>query len=98
MKLSSYVRSVTDLPTTDQLTALAESVVADGFDAHRAAVADLVTAARRCGVRPVLAEAVADASAPRPVRDRALGLLVVALSACHDDQSAPVATGAASAA
>ncbi len=71
---------MTRLPATEALIVLAESVVADGFDAHRPAVTDLVAAARARGIRPVLADIVADATAPRAVRERALGRLIVALS------------------
>ncbi len=85
----------TRLPAPDQLEALADAVVAAGFEANRRDVDDLVTTARRFGVRPLMAEVVADPTAPRPVRERALGRLVVALSATA---GAPVTTGAASAA
>lgn len=72
---------MTRLPATEALIVLAESVVADGFDAHRPAVADLVAAARDRGIRPILTGIVADTSAPRAVRERALGRLIVALAA-----------------
>lgn len=88
---------MTQLPTTDQRTALAHAVVADGFDPHHQDLADLVRAARRLGIRPVLADVLADAGAPRPVRERALGLLLLALDA-HDRAPALVTTGAVSAA
>lgn len=93
-----YVRPMTRLPTTEALIVLAEAVVATGFDANRPAVADLVATARRLGVRPVLADIVADDGAPRPVRERALGRLVVELSAAIPAIAAPATTGAVSAA
>lgn len=86
------------LPTTAQLERLAHAVVDEGFDAHRDAVADLVRSARARGIRPVLADVVADADAPRPVRERALGLLLVALAAQVVASPDLVTTGAASAA
>ncbi len=85
-------------PTTDHLTALAEGVVADGFAPHQAAVAELVARARSLGVCPVLTDVVADPSAPRPARERALGRVVVALVAVAGAPSVLVTTGAASAA
>lgn len=98
MTSRSYVRPMTRLPTSQQLTGLAEAVVADGLERHTGAIADVVAAARRLGLRPVLADIVADATAPRPVRERALGRLLVALSAAADASTSPVTTGAASAA
>lgn len=98
MTLGSYGRSMTRLPTTEALIILADAVVATGFDAHRQALADVVTAARRLGVRPVLADIVADTTAPRPVRERALGRLIVALSATLASVEVPVTTVSASAA
>lgn len=86
------------LPTTQQLTALAHAVVTTGFDAQRDGLADVVDAARRLGIRPVLVDVVADAGAPRPVRERALGRLIVALSAVAESPAPQVTTGAASAA
>jgi hypothetical protein len=96
----SYGRSMTRLPTPDQLLDLAEAVVATGFEAQRIEIATLVSAARRLGVRPVLTDIVAEPDAPRPVRERALGRIVVALSAAADVSASPptVTTGAASAA
>ena len=98
MTKSPYRRTMTRLPTTEALISLAEAVVATGFDANRPAVAEVVTVARRHGIRPVLAEIVADAAAPRAVRERALGRLIVALSAASSAALVPVTTGAASAA
>ena len=91
---------MTRLPTTEALIDLAHAVVATGFDANRPALADLVTTARRLGVRPVLADIVADTTAPRAVRERALGRLIVALVATSAAApvEAPLATAAASAA
>ncbi len=56
---------------------LAESVVRDGFGSHRASLAALFAGARRRGVTPVLVAVAADPTAPIPVRERALGRLVV---------------------
>ena len=76
----------TRIPTTDALLGLAEAIVTDGFPTHAAAVADLVTAARRTGVRPVLVDIVADEGSPVVARQRALGRLIVALGSGHRDQ------------
>ena len=97
MTIWSYVRRMSR-PTTDHLTDLAESVATDGFAAHQSAVAALVSQARRLGVCAVLTDVVADAAAPRPVRERALGRVVVALAAIAAAPPALVTTGAASAA
>lgn len=85
-------------PTTDHLTALAGAIVTDGFAAHEPGVAALVAHARRLGVCAVLTDVVADAAAPRPVRERALGRVVVALAAIVDAPPTLVTAGAASAA
>lgn len=89
---------MTGLPTTQALIDLADAVVTAGFDAHRPAVTELATTARRLGVRPVLAEIVADPTAPRPVRERALGRLIVALSAAAARVERPDLAGTARAA
>lgn len=85
------------LTTSAQLEQLAHAIVTEGLDAHQDAVADLVCTARSLAVRPVLTDVLADEAAPRPVRERALGLLLVALAS---DAASPdlVAAGAASAA
>lgn len=72
---------MTSLPTPEALLDLAEAVIATGFESRRHEVAALVAAARALGVRPVLVDIVADPAAPRPARERALGRLVVLLSA-----------------
>lgn len=59
---------------------LAECIVADGFAARQDAVTTLHRAAVERNVNPVLIDVVADDAAPRPVRERALGRLVVQLS------------------
>lgn len=56
---------------------LAESVVADGFGAHRAQLAALFAGARRRGVNPVLVAVAADPTEPTVARLRALGRVVV---------------------
>ena len=86
---SPYVGPMT--PTA--ATQLAESVVADGFGAHRAALAALFAGARRRGVSETLVSVVADPTAPEVVREQALGKLVVAyVRACErNDAPDPVA-------
>ncbi len=90
---------MTRLPTTEALIVLADAVVATGFDANRPAVTEVVMTARRLDVRPVLADIVADTTTPRPVRERALGRLIVALAATSSlgstEVSAPAATATA---
>lgn len=85
------------LTTSAQLEQLAHAVVTEGLDAHRDDVADLVRTARSLALRPVLTDVLADEAAPRPVRERALGLLLVAL-ATYAASPDLVTTGAASAA
>lgn len=85
MNETSYGAGMT--PTASQQ--LAESVVADGVGAHRAAIVALVADARRLGVNPVLADIVTDPSGPDVARERALGRLVVehaCLSERHDSR------------
>ena len=65
--------------TYEPLLELAESVVAEGFNLHEAAVEALTTEARRRGVKEVLLGIVSDRTAPRVVRERALGLVIVAI-------------------
>lgn len=89
---------MTRLPTTEALIVLADAVVTTGFDANRPALAEVVATARQRGIRPVLADIVDDASAPRPVRERALGRLLVALAAAPAPVDVPVPAMAASAA
>jgi hypothetical protein len=74
------------IPTAAQQ--LAESVVADGFGAHRRALESLVAAARRSGVSPVLVDVVADPAAPPVARQRALGRVVVAYCRHLEERSA----------
>ena len=56
---------------------LADHVVAEGFDSQKDALGVLYREARRREVSPVLLDVTADETAPRPVRERALGKLVV---------------------
>lgn len=70
-------------------TQLAESVVADGFGAHRAALAALFAGARRRGVSETLVSVAADPTEPVVVRERALGKLVVAYVAACERRDAP---------
>ena len=66
-----------DMSTTTTAQELAEAVAADGFAAHRAALAALFTNARRLGVTPILVDIAEDPSEARAVRERALGRVVV---------------------
>lgn len=73
--------TATPLHTTpDAHTAaqLAEAVVADGFAAHRTALDAFLRVAAARAVAPTLVPVVADETAPRPVRERALGKVVMA--------------------
>ncbi|HSP02347.1 MAG TPA: hypothetical protein VLR27_02530 [Acidimicrobiales bacterium] len=89
---------MTRLPTTEALIVLADAVVTAGFDANRPALDEVVASARQRGIRPVLADIVEDDSAPRPVRERALGRLLVALAAAPAPVDGPVSLVTASAA
>lgn len=71
---------------TDTALHLAESIVADGFDSLDTELAALLADARLADVSPVLVDVAGDRSAPTPVRERALGRVVVQLS-----QTAPQA-------
>lgn len=84
--------------STDHLTALAEAVITEGFAAHRSSLADLVSRARQLGVCAVLTDVLADEAAPGPVRERALGRVIVALVAIAGAPSALATAGAGSAA
>jgi len=59
---------------------LAEHVLTDGFAAQQDALTVLYRSARQHQVSDVLLEVVADESEPRPVRERALGRIVVEVS------------------
>jgi len=65
---------------TDTALHLAESIVADGFDSLDAELATLLDDARRADVSAVLVDVAGDRSAPTPMRERALGRVVVELS------------------
>jgi hypothetical protein len=65
---------------SDTALHLAESIVTDGFDSLDAELAELLDEARRCDVSPALVEVAGDRSTPVPVRERALGRVVVELS------------------
>ena len=56
---------------------LAEQVITDGFDAQKDALTVLYRSARERDVSPVLIDVAADEAEPRPVRERALGRLLV---------------------
>lgn len=59
---------------------LAQSIVADGFDSLDAELADLLATARDADVSRVLVDVAGDRATPTPVRERALGRVVVELS------------------
>lgn len=59
--------------------ALAEAVVTEGFARHEPGVVTLLGEARPRGISEVLLEVLADRSAPRVVRERALGRVIVAI-------------------
>jgi|GEM_PF-3841059 len=61
-------------------TELAQHVVTDGFAAQKDALGALYSVARSNSVSPVLIEVASDENEPRPVRERALGKLVVQLA------------------
>lgn len=71
---------------------LAEAVVADGFGAHRAALAALFAGARRRGVNETLVAIAADPDEITVVRERALGRVVVAYCATAERDDSPPAT------
>lgn len=66
--------------TSQTALQIAESVVSEGFDSFDAELADLYADAERLHVSRVLTGVAADRSAPAPVRERALGRVVVELS------------------
>lgn len=59
---------------------LAEHVVADGFAAQKDALTELYRTARNNDVNEVFVAVAADDDEPRPVRERALGRIVVELA------------------
>ncbi len=74
---------------TDTALHLAESIVADGFDSLDAELADLLAQASQDDVNPVFVEVAGDDSAPTPVRDRALGRVVVEMSRSAQQPALP---------
>ncbi len=64
----------------DTALEIAESIVADGFDSLDAELAELLEDARRAEVSSVLVDVAGDRATPAPVRERALGRIVVELS------------------
>ncbi len=77
------VRSISCMATISTHSSplrVAERVVADGFATHQHALDSLVDNARTRHVSDVLLEVVSDDHEPRPVRERALGRIVVELS------------------
>lgn len=59
---------------------VAEHVVADGFVAQQDLLTSLYRTARTNDVSEVLLEVVSDDAEPRPVRERALGRIVIHLA------------------
>ncbi|MBA3605664.1 MAG: hypothetical protein H0W46_06785 [Acidimicrobiia bacterium] len=71
-------------PTTllqTPLTDLARAIDTDGLAHHEAALRDVVAAARRAGLSPVLAGVLGDPGQPDVARLRAFGLLASQLAA-----------------
>lgn len=66
--------------TTATALEIAESIVVEGFDSFDAELAELLSQARRTDVSPVLVDVAGDHGTPTPVRERALGRIVVELS------------------
>ena len=65
---------------TDTALHLAETIIAEGFDSLDAELEALLVDARQADVNSVLVDVAGDRSAPTPVRERALGRVVVELS------------------
>lgn len=65
----------------EDLDQIAWAIDADGIARHERAVADVVGWARALGVRAAALDVLADASAPRPARERAFGNVARALAA-----------------
>lgn len=78
----------------DAFLGLGEAIVADGFDAHEQALAELVATARSLGLRPVLVDVLADPASPVAPRQRALGRLLAALAAVAERPAPAVVTAA----
>ncbi|MEO5899889.1 MAG: hypothetical protein ABIR68_07110 [Ilumatobacteraceae bacterium] len=71
----------TTSPTSPaSLDDLAWAISFDGIAAHDAEVREVAAAARQAGVRPVAASVLADDNLPAPVRERAFGLVAMALA------------------
>lgn len=75
---------------TDTALHIAESIVDDGFDSLDAELAELLTEARRSNVTPLLLEVTSDHLAPRVVRERALGRVVIELSRTAPQPTLPM--------
>ena len=65
----------------DELDRLAWTIDAEGIARHEAAATALVAQARDAGMTTALLDVLADATAPAPVRERAFGKVVHALTA-----------------
>lgn len=66
--------------TTATALQIAESIVTEGFESFDEELADLLAEARRTDVSTVLVDVAGDGATPTPVRERALGRIVVELS------------------
>lgn len=86
---------MTKVPYVDHMasttaTDLAESILADGFDAHRVALSTLFADARRRGVSSVLIDVAADSAEAVVVRQRALGRILGTLARPARDDDVPL--------
>jgi hypothetical protein len=78
---------------TTSLDDLAWAIAADGISAHLAAARGAAVCAQRAGLAPIAAAVVLDDGAPTIARERAFGLVAVALAAAAiAADAAPVPT------
>jgi hypothetical protein len=84
----------TSLTTPASLDDLAWAISVDGIAAHLPAVRLVTAAARRCGVNPTLVAVLADATAPAVARERAFGLVAVALATSVPERTPSFAVAA----
>lgn len=63
-----------------ELDRLAAAIASDGIAVHEAAVTELLAVARPAGVCPTLIDVLGDAAAPAVARERAFGLVALALT------------------
>ena len=72
------------IPTPEDLADLGQAIHGDGVAAHLLEVRSLVRAARGLGISPVMCQVALDASAPLPVRERAVARLIRRVAAVAD--------------